>query len=56
MASKKCEHPICSCQVGEGRYCSAECAAMEETPDVDCTCPHAGCTGHTEAGAGAASA
>jgi hypothetical protein len=22
---------------------------MEKTPDVDCLCPHASCTGHTEA-------
>jgi hypothetical protein len=48
MATKKCEHPICSCQVSEGRYCSVECEAMEKMPDVDCTCPHAACTGRTE--------
>jgi hypothetical protein len=54
MAPKKCEHPICSCEVTEGRYCSAECAAMEETPDVDCGCPHVSCTGRTEADAASA--
>jgi hypothetical protein len=55
MATKKCEHPICSCQVTDGSYCSAECEAMEETPDVDCLCPHANCTGHTEARSASAS-
>jgi hypothetical protein len=28
---------------------------MEETPDVDCLCPHASCTGHTEARSASAS-
>lgn len=49
MATEKCKHPICSCQVTDGGYCSAECEAMEKTPDVDCLCPHPKCAGHTEA-------
>jgi hypothetical protein len=48
MATKKCAHTVCSCQVTEGKYCSAECEAMEDTPDVNCTCPHRNCTGHSE--------
>jgi hypothetical protein len=49
MAPKKCAHPVCSCQVTEGEYCSVECETMEKMPDVDCTCPHASCAGRTEA-------
>jgi hypothetical protein len=48
MSPRKCEHPICSCQVTDGKYCSAECEAMEKTPDVNCTCPHSVCKGRTE--------
>jgi hypothetical protein len=44
--SKKCEHPPCTCMATEGsKYCSAECAAMEKTPDIECLCPHPGCKG-----------
>jgi hypothetical protein len=45
---KKCAHPICSCTVTSGKYCSTQCEAMEETPDIDCTCGHPGCKGATE--------
>jgi hypothetical protein len=45
--SKKCAHPVCSCNVTSGKYCSTECEAMEKTPDISCKCPHAGCKGHT---------
>lgn len=48
MASRKCAHPVCTCQVSEGRFCSAECEAMEKVPDVNCTCPHSDCRGKTE--------
>jgi hypothetical protein len=44
--SKKCAHPACSCQVTKEKYCSAQCAAMEDTPDIDCRCEHPGCKGH----------
>jgi hypothetical protein len=30
-----------------GKYCSTQCEAMEKTPDIDCTCGHAGCKGKT---------
>jgi metallothionein len=56
MAAKeqKCEHPPCSCKTTDGnRYCSAECAAMEKTPDLGCLCGHAGCTGKIAQAAGA---
>jgi hypothetical protein len=44
--SKKCEHPPCTCMASEGsKYCSAECAAMEKTPDLECLCPHPNCQG-----------
>jgi hypothetical protein len=49
--SKKCAHPVCTCQVTSGKYCSTQCEAMEDTPDVDCTCPHSVCKGRTEAAA-----
>ena len=32
--SKKCAHPVCSCNVTSGKYCSTECEAMEKTPDI----------------------
>jgi hypothetical protein len=42
----KCAHPNCSCNVGKGqKYCSAQCEAMEKTPDVYCKCGHPGCKG-----------
>jgi hypothetical protein len=45
-AQKKCAHPPCTCAAAEGsKYCSAECEAMEKTPDLECLCPHAGCQG-----------
>jgi len=43
--TKKCAHPNCSCQISEGKYCSAACEAVEETPDIDCRCNHPGCKG-----------
>jgi len=45
---KKCAHPICSCTVTSGKYCSTQCEAMEKTPDIDCTCGHPVCKGRTE--------
>jgi hypothetical protein len=43
---KKCAHPNCTCQVPSGnKYCSAQCEAMEETPDIDCRCGHPVCKG-----------
>jgi len=43
--SKKCAHPNCTCQTKGEKYCSAQCEAMEETPDVDCRCGHPACRG-----------
>jgi hypothetical protein len=45
---QKCAHPICSCTVTKGKYCSTQCEAMEKTPDIDCTCLHPDCKGATE--------
>lgn len=45
--AKKCAHPVCSCMTTSGKYCSAQCEAMEKMPDIDCTCAHAGCKGKT---------
>jgi hypothetical protein len=39
----KCKHPPCTCMIASGKYCSAECEAMEGTPDIECRCRHAGC-------------
>jgi hypothetical protein len=51
MASeaKKCGHPNCTCMVTGKEYCSAQCEAMEHTPDIDCTCTHAECRGRATA-------
>jgi hypothetical protein len=43
--SKKYAHPVCSCTVTAGKYCSVECEAMEKTPDLACECGRAGCRG-----------
>lgn len=43
----KCAHPVCSCLVTSGRFCSAQCEAMEKMPDIDCRCQHAVCKGHS---------
>lgn len=43
----KCAHPICSCITKLEKYCSAQCEAMEKTPDIDCMCEHEGCKGQT---------
>jgi hypothetical protein len=43
--AEKCAHPVCTCMASLGRYCSAQCAAMEETPDLDCSCGHPICKG-----------
>jgi hypothetical protein len=45
--AKKCAHPVCSCMTTSGKYCSAQCEAMEKMPDIDCTCGHAVCKGKT---------
>ena len=43
---KKCAHLPCTCYVSSSeQYCSAQCAAMEDTPAVACECHHAGCGG-----------
>jgi hypothetical protein len=40
--SKKCKHPPCTCEAEAGSdYCSVECEAMEDTPDIACHCLHA---------------
>src|SRR5215472_12005703 len=46
--TKKCAHPVCTCQVTSEKYCSPQCEAMEEIPDIDCKCPHSICKGRTE--------
>jgi hypothetical protein len=49
MAAKdmnKCGHPSCTCRASSGsRYCSVQCEAMEEIPDIDCRCNHPRCKG-----------
>ena len=39
-SGQKCEHPICSCIVTQGKYCSEACEAMEKTPDIDLSLIH----------------
>jgi hypothetical protein len=43
----KCAHPVCSCLTTTGKYCSDQWEAMENTPDIDCTCTHPACKGKT---------
>jgi hypothetical protein len=45
--STKCAHPVCSCVVTFGKYCSTVCETMQRTPDIDCSCSHAICKGKT---------
>ena len=44
--SLKCAHPVCSCLTTSDKYRSAQCEAMEKTPDIDCRCEHKVCKGH----------
>jgi hypothetical protein len=46
--AEKCAHPVCSCMTISGKYCSAQCEAMEKMPDIECSCTHAGCTGKAQ--------
>jgi hypothetical protein len=43
--SEKCGHPPCTCTTKSGKYCSAHCEAMSQTPDIDCRCGHPDCKG-----------
>jgi len=43
--AKKCAHPPCTCTTKGDKYCSPQCEAVEETPDIDCRCGHPGCKG-----------
>jgi len=43
--SEKCGHPNCTCTTKSGKYCSAQCEAMSQIPDIDCRCGHPDCTG-----------
>lgn len=46
MANSKCANPACSCQAAsDSKYCSPHCEAIEEKPEVVCTCGHTGCRG-----------
>src|SRR5580692_227539 len=46
--TKKCAHPVCTCQVTSEEYCSTQCETMEDMPDLDCKCSHSVCKGRTE--------
>jgi len=43
--SQKCGHPSCTCTIEFGKYCSAPCEAVSQTPDIDCRCGHPDCKG-----------
>jgi hypothetical protein len=45
----KCAHPNCTCRVTIGKYCSAQCETMDDTPGIECACPHPECVGRKEA-------
>jgi nucleotide-binding universal stress UspA family protein len=42
-SAEKCAHPACTCVPASGKYCSAQCSAMETMPDIDCRCGHPEC-------------
>ena len=47
--NKKSAHPNCSCQVrGRGKYCSAQCEAAGDAPDIDYKCEHPGSPGRIQ--------
>lgn len=49
LEGDRCKHPPCTCKVPPGTgYCSAQCEAMEKTPDIDCRCGHAECKGRAD--------
>ena len=49
MENKKCAHPNCTCQLSNNeKYCSVQCEAAADTPDVDCKCGHTECKGRAE--------
>ena len=44
--TKKCAHPMCSCQApAEKSYCSEQCATAKPG-DAKCPCEHTGCKAH----------
>ena len=45
--AEKCAHPVCSCHIASGKYCSPQCEAMEKMPDISCSCGHNSCKGDT---------
>lgn len=46
MATKKCAHPACSCQVSDNKsYCSDKCASPAAGAGAKCGCEHPGCKG-----------
>ena len=44
----KCAHPVCTCLITSGKYCSAQCEAVEKRSDIECACNHAVCKGRTD--------
>jgi hypothetical protein len=46
--AEKCAHPVCSCMITTGKYCSVACEAMENMPDIDCHCGHEGCKANVD--------
>jgi nucleotide-binding universal stress UspA family protein len=42
---QKCGHPSCTCTTKSGKYCSAQCEAVAQVPDIDCRCGHPDCKG-----------
>ena len=43
--SEKCGHPSCTCTTKSEKYCSAQCEATSQIPDIDCRCGHPDCKG-----------
>jgi hypothetical protein len=47
--TNQCAHPSCTCPALPGSaYCSVQCAAMKEIPDIDCRCNHPACKGKAD--------
>jgi hypothetical protein len=46
MATGKCQHLLCSCQVEDKNYCGEKCERAPKSLPGKCPCEHSGCKGH----------
>jgi hypothetical protein len=46
VATVKCQHPLCSCQVKDQNYCSEKCREGSKSLPGKCPCEHSDCKAH----------